>query len=394
MQVLDKITTMSSQDVLKQIEEMGICEYGVYHGPLAKHLTKSLPGQGTWIAAALNNADTDYVLLDLPRENPEKVLKGLAIAAYAINAEQKILYLPEGQEALADQLKGLAMQYQTQIKTEFLDVRANKGTVRLHLVTAASLSDAFEGIGDDGIYVSVNGSQLKKVPSSTKIEELMDIRDVKAFLLGYRLHGREAAAWTVKEARIANGVIRGLTEKDCIVCETEKRLLQSRKQSCGKCVFCREGLIQLSYMQKEITEGRGKAEYLNLTEEIGAAMGSSTLCSMGQMSAEIARTAMGSFSDEYEAHMKKKTCPAGVCKSFVHIYIDPKLCIGCGECMDVCPKECITGKEKYIHMIDAFDCTKCGACMEACGQDAVVQTSGKLPKLPDRLTKVGRFKKK
>ena len=122
MQVLDKITTMSSQDVLKQIEEMGICEYGVYHGPLAKHLTKSLPGQGTWIAAALNNADTDYVLLDLLRENPEKVLKGLAIAAYAINAEQKILYLPEGQEALADQLKGLAMQYQTQIKTELFGI--------------------------------------------------------------------------------------------------------------------------------------------------------------------------------------------------------------------------------------------------------------------------------
>ena len=32
-------------------------------------------------------------------------------------------------------------------------------------------------------------------------------------------------------------------------------------------------------------------------------------------------------------------------------------------------------------------------CIEACEYDAVIRTSGKVPKLPNRLTKVGKFKR-
>ena len=61
--------------------------------------------------------------------------------------------------------------------------------------------------------------------------------------------------------------------------------------------------------------------------------------------------------------------------------------------MDVCPAECIEGKPNFIHMIDEFDCTKCGKCIEVCEEEAIVKTAGKLPKLPNRLIKVGKFKK-
>ena len=91
--------------------------------------------------------------------------------------------------------------------------------------------------------------------------------------------------------------------------------------------------------------------------------------------------------------MKKNKCPAGVCAAFVHIYIDPLKCTGCCDCADVCPEGCIEGKAKFIHMIDEFECTKCGKCVEACEEEAIVLTAGKLPKLPSRLTKVGKFKK-
>ena len=70
--------------------------------------------------------------------------------------------------------------------------------------------------------------------------------------------------------------------KCCMIHETEEVLLAERKQSCGKCTFCREGLIQLHTMVKEITEGQGKKEFTDMMTEIGEAMTFSTPCTMGQ----------------------------------------------------------------------------------------------------------------
>jgi fumarate reductase flavoprotein subunit/NADH-quinone oxidoreductase subunit F len=167
-------------------------------------------------------------------------------------------------------------------------------------------------------------------------------------------------------------------------------LAASGKQSCGKCVFCREGLIQLQYMHKEFTLGRGKAEYIDLIKEIGEGMLTQTPCTMGQQSAIPALTATEKFEAIYKAHIKKN---CDICFSKEAIYIDPKLCQGCGDCADVCPHDCIEGKAKFIHMIDDFDCDLCGKCIEACEYEAIIRTTGKVPKLPNKLTKVGRFKK-
>ena len=112
---------------------------------------------------------------------------------------------------------------------------------------------------------------------------------------------------------------------------------------------------------------------------------------MGEVSSKIALSAVNLFPDIYEAHIKKKKCD--ICFSAETIYVDPKLCSGCGECMDVCPLDCIEGRPKYIHMIDDMTCNKCGKCIEVCEEQAIVKTGGKVPKLPNRLTKVGRFKK-
>ena len=62
-----------------------------------------------------------------------------------------------------------------------------------------------------------------------------------------------------------------------------------------------------------------------------------------------------------------------MCTSFSHIYVDPQACTGCGDCMDVCPADCIEGRPKYIHMIDEFDCNEMRKC-EACEEDAIVKT--------------------
>ncbi|MBQ5746785.1 MAG: hypothetical protein IIV81_02485, partial [Clostridia bacterium] len=82
-------------------------------------------------------------------------------------------------------------------------------------------------------------------------------------------------------------------------------LLSCGTYSVNRCVFCREGLIQLEYMQKEITQARGKSNFADLTKEIGEAMCYNTLCTVGQVSAKIALSAFEKFGGEFDAHIKK-----------------------------------------------------------------------------------------
>ncbi len=397
MSAFENAKAMSSSDVLNKIRESGFCEYGLFSQPLFDRLEgakeESLEEQKELgVAVAINNADTDHALLEILREDPEKVMEGISIAAYALETDKKSLYIPEDETELFESLKETAEKYGVTLVSGIVNVRASKGSALIHIVTAKNLADLFDDCYENGVYVSVNGEKLKIVSADAKISDLIDTDDVKALYFGYEYHLPEDAEMSVKS--VTDGTVKVLTSKDCIVRDCRNNLLASRKTSCGKCVFCREGLIQLEHMQKEITEGRGKAEFMALTKEIGEAMCFSTPCSMGENSAKAALSATQLFSKEYDEHIKKKNCPAGACSSFVLIYIDPTLCTGCGECVDVCPKDCIEGKAKYIHMIDDFDCTKCGKCMEVCDEDAIVRTTGKPPKLPNRLTKVGKFKKR
>lgn len=378
--------------LLEKIKEAGLMEYGLCPESLADKIYRTCAKEGdTYVHAGLNNADVDHALLALLKEDPDAVFSGIVIGGMLTGAAAKFLYLPEDEADLAAELKAKAEEYKIILVNDIINVRESEGDLLLHIATAKDLADLVDGKYEAGWYVAVGG-EVKKVDPKTKIADLVSLDGAKAVWTGYQYYTPEEAA-SLEADSATNGVIRVLGEKECIVSETQKILLKDRKASCGRCVFCREGLIQLEYMQKEITQARGKANFYDLTEEIGEAMGYSTLCTVGQESAKAALTAVGKFRDEFDAHIKKNKCPAGVCASFVHIYIDPTACNGCGECLDVCPNDCIEGKSKFIHMIDEFECSKCGKCIEACEEDAIQMTSGKLPKLPSRLTKVGKFKK-
>lgn len=376
--------------VLAKIKEAGLWEFGLKKEALSDKFERA--AEGAAVEAGLNNADTDKVLLGLLKDTPEKVLEGIAVAGFLTGTESLSLYLPESETELTEALKDKAEAYGIQLFNEIINVRAAGDAVLLHIVTAADLADLMDGCYQKGVYVSVDGAPLQKKAADTGIGELVSLGSAKAVKLGYRYYTpTEAESLTAADA--TTGLIHVLTDKDCIVAETRDQMTEYRKVSCGKCVFCREGLIQLEYEQKETTQARGKMEFLDLTKEIGDAMKFSCLCSVGQEAAKAALDATEKFTEEYEAHIRKNKCPAGVCTAFVHIYIDPHTCTGCGECLDVCPADCIEGKDKYIHMIDEFDCTRCGKCIEACEEGAVIQTAGKLPKLPNRLTKVGKFRR-
>lgn len=405
MSALENAKNMSSEEVIAKIVSSGLKEYGVYQEPVVDRWNQILDSrkedaveQELVLLAALNNADTKGVLLELLKKDAEKVFEGMKIAAYAVGATKIVLQIPEYEEKLVEKIQDKADAAGVTLVVGLVNVRATKYNIVSHLVTMIELSNIFEDTYTPGTYVAVNGGECKKYDESATVAEVLadagaDVSDVKVYETGYTFSPETVADKAVKDAGIANGVLNIITSKNCIIGEVENRIAASRKQSCGKCVFCREGLIQLHGMATDIKDGKGKAEYTEIIKEIGSAMTFSTPCSMGQESAKVALSSVEILSKEYEEHIKKKTCSAGVCFNKSVIYIDPQKCEGCEECSDVCPEDCIEGKKNFIHMIDEFDCTQCGKCMEACEYDAIIQTNGKLPKLPDRLTKCGKFKK-
>jgi len=92
---------------------------------------------------------------------------------------------------------------------------------------------------------------------------------------------------------------------------------------------------------------------------------------LGQTAPNPVLTTIRYFRDEYEAHICKNKCPAGMCKSLITYLIDPEFCKGCGLCAKKCPQQCISGEKKKPHVIDKEKCIKCGMCMDICKFDAV-----------------------
>jgi len=394
------MTTLNKTDIFVKAAELR--EFGVYNQPLMDMWIKVIEErelQDTPICAvaALNNADTDHALLALLREYPREILEGLCHVAVAVDAEEKILVLPEGQEALGEELAALCEEHKVWIEYGIVNVRQYRGSAIHHFETLLALAQTVNGTYEPGTYIAVKKDgkvgELKKIAYGTTVADVIGETDIHSFALGRKLYKADAVNMTIEaDTNLGSGVITVYPTSCCIVSETEKVLMASRQQSCGKCTFCREGLIQLHTMVKEITEGKGKKEYMDMITEIGEAMVFSTPCSMGQTGSQFTLSSMELFMDEYDDHTKRKKCKNNVCSAFMNIYIDPSACTGCEDCVDVCPVDCIEGKSGFIHMIDSFECTKCGKCIEACDEDAIIQTSGRVPKLPSRLIKCGKFR--
>ena len=142
-------------------------------------------------------------------------------------------------------------------------------------------------------------------------------------------------------------------------------------ESCGKCVPCRLGVDRMLEIITDITEGRGRPEQLDLLEELADTVAQTALCGLGKTAPNPVLTTLQYFRPEYEAHIKEKKCPAGVCKALITYWIDPDRCTGCGVCLQGCTHNAITGSKKQPHVIDTQLCQRCGICRSECKFDAI-----------------------
>lgn len=162
-----------------------------------------------------------------------------------------------------------------------------------------------------------------------------------------------------------------MDDKTCMVDVAKYFLNFLRDESCGKCLSCREGTQRMWEIVKDISEGKGKEGDLELLEELAQATRDASMCGLGQTAANPVFSTIRYFRDEFEAHIKDKKCPAGVCLKLIQYSVIEEKCTGCLACLKVCPQEAISGELKKVHVIDQTKCIKCGACFEACNFDAI-----------------------
>ena len=173
-------------------------------------------------------------------------------------------------------------------------------------------------------------------------------------------------------AIVGSGGMIVMDETTCMVDMARYFLDFTRKESCGKCNYCRIGTKRMLEILERITRGEGKDGDIELLEELAYKVKDGAMCGLGQTAPNPVLTTIKYFRNEYEDHIYNKKCTAASCKSLISFNITDD-CRGCTACARKCPVGAISGNKKEKHFINQDVCIRCGRCEENCKFDAIVR---------------------
>lgn len=343
------------------------------------------------LTAAFPNSDTDGMFQEILRKHPGEIVDAFQKLGDSRGLVPDEMIVPT--EELGRILTPLAQPAGIRVTvSDFVKVRDYPETEFVSFVTLYNQYEKAQG-RTPTLFVSIDYGPLQELHPGDPLSSILPEPAAKAYLINHRFYEKQELEEPLTEAwNTGSGLIITISAADCLVQAVGKETRTLRERSCGICTFCREGLCQLDTTLAGMEKPGTAPTQLDLMEEIGEAMRISGMCSVGHVSADPVLSALRVGKEELAAHCGRGKCPAEQCSGFQNIYIDPHKCEGNGDCMDVCPVDCIDGKPRFISMIDEFECTKCGKCISACENEAIILTSRRVPKLPTRPTRVGRFR--
>ena len=170
---------------------------------------------------------------------------------------------------------------------------------------------------------------------------------------------------------IGSGGLVVMDKNTCMVEVARFFMNFTQRESCGKCVPCREGTKRMLEILERIVEGKGEPDDIERLEQLADMISNTALCGLGKSAPLPVVSTIKAFRKEYLEHINEKKCRAGVCQSMKTYIIDEETCRGCSKCAKGCPAGAIAGELKHVFTIRQQQCIKCGACAEACPFGAV-----------------------
>lgn len=152
------------------------------------------------------------------------------------------------------------------------------------------------------------------------------------------------------------------------------------RESCGKCIPCRDGTTQLLQIMEASTKRPDGAASIQTLERfkgiiqlgrLANVMKDTSLCGLGKSAPNSIQNMLKNFRAEFDAHVFERKCPAGVCNDLRVFYIDVEKCIGCNACQKKCPMDAIIGSPRQPHFIVEEKCHGCGSCYDSCKFNAI-----------------------
>jgi NADH-quinone oxidoreductase subunit F len=197
-------------------------------------------------------------------------------------------------------------------------------------------ADWYRGLGRDGgsgtkIYgVSgrVRRPGLWELPLGTTIRELIE-EHAGGMQDGYRLRGllpggastdfllpghldvpMDFDAVAKAGSRLGTGTITVLDDRTCPVGFVHSIEAFFRRESCGWCTPCREGLPWIERTLRAIEAGSGEPEDLDILAQQCRLLGpGSTFCLLAPGAVEPLQSALKFFREDFERHIREKKCP-------------------------------------------------------------------------------------